>query len=827
MQHTLRVARDAQGNNHAHIGMSRSHQVHLWLASIAAVLIVALWSYDAISPPEATAALRPASLFSIPGGYYDSDIRLELTLPDTDTTIVFTTDGSIPTIGNGSRYTRPIPLDADAPNVTVIRARAIYPDGSLGPVESESYFLSINAELPLLSLIVDPDDMWDQELGIYANPFERGELWERPADLTFVDTDRQNGFHTASGIRIHGHGTRGSPKKSFRIYFRNEYGNSRLEYPLYASGDVTTFKRLVLHNSGQDRPLFPHTNWTLLRNQLATELAAEIRGLAPASRPVLLFINGELWGIYQVRERLDRFFLSDHFGIDDADFLQAPDVAGEADVVMGSRDDWDRLIDSLETSDLSDPDSYAYVESQVDIQNFSDYYALQIYSANDDWPHQNVHQFRPAVQGGRWQWIFWDSDRAFSAAPTGRGDADILYDLLNYRDPFTEGRDTLLFRKLLENPGFQDRFLARLADLLNTTFSADSVIEHIDTLAGVIEPDVPYESDRWLTTANWAASVDELRTFARQRPDFVRQHMVEGLDTTGTIRITINPPADDCGTAAINGWIPDQLPWSGIFFKGVPISVTAVPNPGCSAIGWATSDLLQTPTIALAADASRELTPVFGPQDTAAPHVGDILFVDQYLPEDILAEDAWFTLKVTRPEGLDIRGWRVTDNDTKTANDEGSLYFADVPAFAQVPRNTRITIIVQRQDSGSLPADDLSTWDQEMILTVGNDNLNTVIDPNFNPGPNDSLAVLAPGATDALADDCGIALATNSRDVTAFSFGILSDGVRPVANGSAPTKSLPATVPSEGVWLTALLLATVVPIGIRQIIARTHSRASE
>ncbi|MCJ7736324.1 MAG: hypothetical protein MUQ10_03285, partial [Anaerolineae bacterium] len=278
----------------------------------------------------------------------------------------------------------------------------------------------------------------------------------------------------------------------------------------------------------------------------------------------------------------------------------------------------------------------------------------------------------------------------------------------------------------------------------------------------------------------------------------------------------------------INGWIPDQLPWSGIFFKGVPISVTAVPNPGCAAIGWAAPDLRQTPTITLAADGSRELTPVFGPQDTAAPHAGDILFTDQYLPEDVLADDAWFTLKVTRPEGLDIRGWRVTDNDSKTATDEGSLYFADVPAFAQVPRNTRITIIVRRQDSGEPPpADDLSTWDQEMILSVGNDTLNTGIDPNFNPGPNDSLAILAPGPTDAFTDDCGIALATHSRDVTAFSFGILGDGVRPATNGSAPSDSFPATVPSEGVWLTALLLATVVPIGIRQIIARTRSRASE
>jgi hypothetical protein len=728
---------------------------------------------------EEASTMEP--VFSIPGGYYDQDILLEIDGPPSSFHIIFTVDGSVPTQTNGSVYVRPIRLGA--PAVTVVRARAVFPDGRLGPVVSASYFVGVQAALPLVSLVVAPDDLWDAGSGICANPSERGEAWERPADVTYVDQDRRSGFHVPAGVRIHGHGTRGFPKMSFRLYFRQEYGANRLAYPLFPGSEVTTFKRLVLHNSGQDRPVFPHTNWTHLRNQLATELAFQHGGLAPRTRPVLLFINGEPWGIYQLRERLDRFFLADHYGVEEADLLEAPDVRGQSDVVMGSREDWDRLQRFLDTHDLADPASYAYVESQVDIANFIDYNILQIYASNDDWPHQNVHQIRPSVPGGRWHWMFWDSDRGFAAEPVGRVDANIMANLLEHDDRYTDGRDKLLLRKLLGNPGFRERFLSRTADLLNTTLAPASVIARIDGLAAALEPDIVYETSRWSVSSNWAANVEELRDFARRRPDFVRQHMVESFALAGTATLTFELPAGGGGYVAVNGFVLDDLPWQGIYFQGVPIQIVAVPAPGYRFAGWEGADLPQTASIAWTVDGPRAFAPRFERVDADIPQPGDVVFVDHSMGEDSHLADDWFELRVARPGGVDLRGWRVTDNDTKTATDEGSLVFGDAPSFARVPRGTTIRVVVRRAGDKSrasdepLPQDDVDAWDRRMVLYVCNGNLDASADTGFNLGSRDNLALLAPGLTDGFDDDLGIAFVSNGPAVTPATFGVMVDGV--------------------------------------------------
>lgn len=741
---------------------------------LAMLALAAICAAETVCQTRAQAALTEP-VFSVPGGYYDRDILVEIDAPPSSSHVIFTVDGSVPTQAEGLVYVRPIRLGA--PTVTVVRARAVFLDGRLGPVVSASYFVGVEATLPMVSLIVEPDDLWDAERGIYVNPHERGDAWERPVDVTYVDQGHTLGFHVPAGARIHGHGTRGFPKMSFRLYFRREYGINRLTYSLFPESEVDTFKRLVLHNSGQDRPVFPHTNWTHLRNQLATELALQHDGLATHSRPVLLFINGELWGVYQLRERLDRFFLADHYGVEESDFLEAPDVRGQSDVVMGDRDDWDHLQQFLDTHDLADPASYAYVESQVDIANFVDYNILQIYASNDDWPHQNVHQFRPAVPGGRWHWIFWDSDRGFAAQPVGRVDANIVADLLERDDRYTGGRDKLLLRKLLGNPGFRERFLLRTADLLNTTLAPVSVIDGIDALAAGLEPDIVYETSRWSVSSNWAANVEELRDFARRRPDFVRQHMVESFDLAGTATLIFEPPTDGGGCVAVNGFLLDDMPWQGVYFQGIPIQIVAVPAPGHRFSGWEDVDLPQTATITWTVDGSRTFTPRFERIGAGAPQPGDVVFGGHSMGQDGHVADDWFELRVMQPTGVDLRGWRVTDNDTKTATDEGSLILSDNPALARVPRGTAIRVVVRQASDDPLPPDDLDAWDRRMVLHVGNGNLDASIDPGFNLGPRDNLVLLAPGSTGAFGDDLGIAFVSNSPAVTPATFGVMAEGV--------------------------------------------------
>ena len=758
--------------------MYRLFRPYFWIILFASLALIPLYFIQARSQPQVEAASPLRPLFSMPGGYYDKDILLEISAPHPEAKILFTLDGQTPTEANATLYSRPIRLGADAPAVTVVRARVVLPGTEPGPVAGESYFMGLQATLPLLSLIVDPDDLWGPEQGIYANPYEKGIEWERAVDVTFVDENRRSGFHIPAGLRIHGGWTRSFDKKSLRLYFRSEYGINRLEYPLFARGGLQSFKRLVLHNGAQDSPQ-PGRNWTIIRSPLVSRLASELEGYATRSRAVLLFLNGEPWGIYQIRERIDRWFLADRYGIESADLLDTPALPEHQVIAEGDREHWDHLLQFVQTHNLADPAHYTYVKTQVDIDSLIDYTILQIYSANIDWPHRNVNLFRPRVQGGRWHWIFWDSDYSFGLEPWSSVERNMMHQALLPENPETGGRDTLLLRRLLENPAFLNRFLSRAADLLNTTLAPEAVIAQIDALAAELEPDIAYENGRWSSSVKWQSSVQALRDFAQQRPAFVRQHIIQEFNLEGTASLAFRPPTGGSGRVAVNDALLPALPWEGIYFCGSSVQVTAVPEPGYRFAGWDAPDLPPSPIITLTASISRTLAPRFESIGEATLRPGDVIFTGYHADDEGRIEGDWIELQVTRRGGVDLRGWRVTDNDNKTATDEGSLIFPDHPAFASVPRGTFILIIATKtaNNDARYPQDDLKVWDRRLVLYAGNGHLDIDSDPWFNLGARDNLALLAPGPTESWADDQGIAFLSTSPAVTPASFGVLVDGL--------------------------------------------------
>lgn len=699
--------------------------------------------------------------FSHPGGTYEQDLRLTLSPPRPGATLRFTTDGSVPGLTHGTVYTQPIQLSAETPGVTVIRAVAVADDGALGEVVTASYMMGLEATLPIISLVMDPDDLWQPAHGIYADPLLRGREWERPVDVTFVDEDRASGFHVRAGIRVHGYQSRAFAKKSFRLYFRSEYGVPRLDYPLFDEGDLQSFNRLVLHSGGQDWPYPPLTNWTLMRNQLAARLAFDVGGFATRSRPAILFLNGEPWGLYQIRERVDEDFLADRYGLTDVDLLDSPE-SSLRETLIGDRAHWDHLMAYVEAHDLSDPEAYAYVESQVDLENFIDYNLIQIYSANTDWPAHNVYLFRPRRPGGRWQWLFWDSDNGFGADSYSQVDSDMISHLLDYNHPETDGRDVLLFRKLLQNETFFHNFVSRGAHLLNTTLAPAAVITHIDALAAELAPDIAYETLRWPSPTDWQANVRQMRDFATRRPAYVRQHMVARLGLAGTVELDIQAPREGRGEVLINGETLPQLPWQGIYLRPTPIRVAARPAAGYRFDGWEPAELGPSPTITLTAETDRlSLAPRFVRDRPSAGDQARIVAVHVNAAGDI--EGDWFEIRVVRPGGLDLRGWRITDNDTPAATDEGSLVFGQDPALAHVPWGTTLRVIATRTaaNDARFARDDLDARDLRLTLYAGNGALDAETDLWFNLGARDNLALLAPGPTASFEDDRVVAFWTN------------------------------------------------------------------
>jgi hypothetical protein len=786
----------------------RRPALHVWLILIALSVMTPLLILEQGRRRSDAAALTP--VFSHAEGYYERDVELKIRVSHPEAGILFTTDGQVPTLANGTRYTGPIRLRASSPGVTVIRARALLPTGELGPVASRSYFVGLETELPILSLIIEPSDFWGSERGIYANPEERGKPWERPVEVVYLEAadggrTRQIGFHVPAGLRIHGGTTRANAeKKSLRLYFRDEYGFNRLDYPLFTTDGrsdsdgvdarLSSFKRLVVHSGGQDRSA---RNWTLMRIPVMNDLAERTDSYTTVSRPVLVTLNGELQGIFYLRTYIDDWFFADQFGIEAVDFLDEPFVSYHAGLPLASMETlpplsdltaeqqagviWERTLRFMQTADMTQPENYAFLQTQIDMDNFIDYNILQIYAANNDWLHHNVKQFRPREQGGRWNWILWDVDWSLGKAWQSSYEFNMI-DWLYTCERKNFERGSLPLRKLLENPDFRAQFLSRTNDLLNTVLRPEHVVAAIDRRANEIRADIHYEVARWPRAGNWEEHVEYLREFAERRPDALRQNMVDGFGLAGTDALTINPPATGRGRVAVNGTLVPES-WHGIYFKGTTVNVTAAPEPGFRFAGWEPAALPQEAELTVTVNRSQTLTPRFVPADSDSFRPGDLVITDVQV-EDVDVDGDWFQLLVTRRGGLDLRNWRITDNDTITATDEGSLIFADHEALAHVPRGTSILIVATQTaaNDARFPHDQLPAWrGGRMVLYVGNEHLDARTDPWFNLGEPDNLVVLAPGPTAAFHDDQGIAFATtgdSSRaDVTPASFGVLSDGV--------------------------------------------------
>jgi len=512
---------------------------------------------------------------------------------------VFYTDGSIPT-RRDYRYTGPLTIA----HTSVVRARAFEPQMHPSDTVTGVYLIDEEYTLPVLSIVTDPRNLWDRRKGIYVNPNRRGRRWERPAVVTFIEPGGLVGFQDQVGLRISGGAGRNVEKKSFRLYWRDTYEKKDLEYPLFPKKDLEWIKRVVVRAGGNDhaRGYDGHLTWTLMRCSLMGELWRQSGGLASTYRTVVVLLNGDLWGIYNLRERIDKYYLQANLGVDpdNVDLLKT-EHPGRIEVNEGDRSAWDETMRFFRKANLRDDQIYERAAGLIDIENFTDWNIFQIYAGNWDWPQNNVYTFRVREDGGKWRWIMWDLDDAFDLrSPTDHN--TLVWATRDGARPdlappwYREGggdtlHTTLILRRLLENQKYRFYFINRLADLLNTTLSPGHVIKEIDERAAVMGPDIRFETQRWGTTvAQWWSNVERMKRYAQLRPDIVRQHVVEFFpEATGIVRLRIDAPPSGGGTVRLNTIEVNQYPWEGVYFRGVPVKIKAIADKGCRFTGWAIS----------------------------------------------------------------------------------------------------------------------------------------------------------------------------------------------------------------------------------------------
>mgnify|MGYP001229246378 CR=1 FL=1 len=464
--------------------------------------------------------------------------------------------------------------------------------------------------------------------GTPANYNQRGFEWERPVHIEFFEPGGKLAFAQNAGLRTAGGWSRANRQKSLRLYARKEYdeNNNTFNHEIFPglvksinnSEPVTEFKRFMLRNGGND-----NNDWnaTLLRDALLQSLVKKTGLDTQAFRPAVVFINGEYWGLYNLRERYDERYIEAHYNVDPESVVI---LEGSGYLVAGQKGDEDHyrdMINYIRNHDLSNPVHYNYIKTLMDVENFMEYCIAEIYCGNTDWPSGNIKfwrvrtdQYKPQAeygQDGRWRWLLYDTDFGFSIydGPEGykRNHLEFATKAGGTEYPNPDW-STFLLRSLLKNQEFRTNFINRFADHLNTIFSPEAVVSKIRELEKMLEPEIPEHIERWSSLGGsldrWKQNVDALEVFAENRPTYVRQHISEYFGLGGEALIGIQILEPEGGYVMVNSVEIDgkKAPWQGIYFKGNPIQVKAVPKEGYRFDGWAGAIVSDQPYLELNLD---------------------------------------------------------------------------------------------------------------------------------------------------------------------------------------------------------------------------------
>lgn len=609
-------------------------------------------------------------VFSMTSGFYGNTDNLALSLSSEDT-IYYTLDSTDPTTSETAKvYSADIPLydRSSEPNVyskyqhdntaqsiilstnykassalfdkaTVVRAAAKSADGRFSPVVTNTYFvmpqdkLKFYTDIPVVSMVTDPDNLFDPDKGIYvcgnqflewkknnpgafksewdadnvANFFSKGKAWERPASITLFENG-ELGFSQEMGIRIKGASTRNSQSKSFNIFARSEYGDSKLNYTLLEDNvSKITGKKVKKYDSFSLRAV----GWVDRMRELAvTDPLKKLDNLATYdSRRCMLFIDGELWGMYDLMEKCSDYYIQSNYDIP----AENAAIIKNGELEEGTDADYDEIediSDYCEKNDLSRNEAYEYVASRIDIDSIILHYCAGLYLGTWDWPNYNYMMWKnkgEPIEGNPYsdgKWRFGTFDLDYSAGLTYAsfgGVQGYAHDSFRKMDKSVNDTPTTIFHALLDNEEFRNRFAATFSSFATDVYEPEKMVAIIDSQEQQYMPYMVMMSWRWNSgtpkkdysgysadeTVYYHKELNTMRDFFRNRPEYAMKFMKEYLGLSSeTAFLTVK--ADNGGTIRLNGSILSlsEGKWSGSLKKGDKVTVSAAPDTGYTFGGW-------------------------------------------------------------------------------------------------------------------------------------------------------------------------------------------------------------------------------------------------
>lgn len=710
--------------------------------------------FTVMTPTPSAPNMQSASVpvFSLPSGFYSVNDNISLSISSSDE-IYYTLDGSDPTTSDSAKlYTGEIRMydkstdenvysryqheDNSPYSITlqqrytagekkydkamIVRAVSKGEDGKYSPIVTNTYFvmspdkLSYYSDIPVVSLVTDPSNLFDKDKGIYvcgqqyldwknspqydprksewdtdnvANFFSKGKEWERPASVTFF----RNGecvYSQDMGVRIKGASTRNAQAKSFNLYARSEYGDSKLNYEIIDNNiSYDDGKAIKKYDSFSLRAV---TWLDKMRENILRQTLRDIPSLAGYdSNRCMLFIDGELWGMYDISEKSSDYFIQSNYGIPSENVA----MVKNGELEEGEESDFDEIYELYKyctKNDLSDTAKYNYVTSMVDVESLIDHYAVGLYLGTWDWPNYNYLMWKnkgDVIDGnvysdGKWRFGSFDFDYTAGLTYANFGGVEgYAHDSFQkFGGDAKGGFPSGIFTALLKNDEFRQQF----ADAFCST--AYSVFEPQKMKNIIAEHNNSYM--KYMTMSSWRWSgrsfgsydnyaqeemgylsneIQKMTTFFERRADYAIEDMRNYLnihDDNTTVTVT----RTGSGTITANSETVkfSDVVWTGSFKKGSTVTLTAKADEGYRFEGWSGAVTSSDETITVNTDRAQTLTAKF--TKIVSPQ-GDINLDGEINVSDLVM----YSRYILGNEEISRAQWKKAD-----MNDDGSVDSIDL-----------------------------------------------------------------------------------------------------------------------------------------------------
>ena len=572
--------------------------------------------------------------------------------------IYYTLDGRLPTKAskkheNGFYFSKS----------TVLRV-AQFVDGKLTSEKTNSYIIGRNFDMAVISIAGDPNDFFGFASGIFSKgccadsfpPYKGANFWkkwEKPINIEMFEPDGEIAFNQKAGAKVFGGFSRGMPMKSLAIHSRKKYQKKYFKHPIFPKKEIKKYKAFVLRNSGSD------FNITHFRDALVTDLTIPLGIEIQSFRPAVVFINGEYWGLYNMREKINEHFLKGNCGVDpnNIDFIHH-----KKDLVHGSRKHYDRMLSFMKFNDMNMQDNIDSLSKLMDIDNFINYNITQVYIDNGD-AGGNIRFWRPSTEDGKWRWILFDTDISFGRLNWNAHKINTLQKMTTYSDERwpNPAWSTFIIRKLLENDSIKNVYINRLADHLNTVYSSKNVLLRIDSIKNLYNKEMPYHVEKWKsnTISKWERNVNVLKKFASKRPAYLRKFTMQKFGIKDTLNIQVS--TSEFGHVMLNSLLIKDT-FSGVYFKNIPIKIEAVPADDYVFSHWKGIQSNENPIQIEPLD-SLQIEPVYAFKDLSKFH--QKVVINELGIQKNSGKGFYLELYNNSKKPINLRYWKIIINGKK------------------------------------------------------------------------------------------------------------------------------------------------------------------